>query len=96
VHHADRYLPRARALEADARAWFTEENLVMLERDFRDAATRGHRSRAGKYPPSVEVARIVPRKIGRNDPCPCGSARKVKGCCGDGAAAGPATQTFAR
>jgi len=22
-------------------------------------------------------------KIGRNDPCPCGSGKKVKRCCGD-------------
>ena len=22
------------------------------------------------------------RKVGRNDPCPCGSGRKVKRCCG--------------
>ncbi|MGH7073326.1 MAG: SEC-C metal-binding domain-containing protein [Stellaceae bacterium] len=21
-------------------------------------------------------------KVGRNDPCPCGSARKIKKCCG--------------
>jgi hypothetical protein len=23
-------------------------------------------------------------KVGRNDPCPCGSGRKAKKCCGDG------------
>ncbi|MCI9232306.1 MAG: hypothetical protein HFH96_14595, partial [Lachnospiraceae bacterium] len=24
------------------------------------------------------------RKIGRNEPCPCGSGRKYKNCCGKG------------
>jgi SWIM/SEC-C metal-binding protein len=23
-----------------------------------------------------------PQKVGRNDPCPCGSGRKYKKCCG--------------
>ena len=25
---------------------------------------------------------VKPKKIGRNDPCPCGSGRKYKQCCG--------------
>ncbi|MCC9622819.1 YchJ family protein [Thalassospira sp. MA62] len=35
--------------------------------------------------PSVtrhRVATISPLKIGRNDPCPCGSGKKYKKCCG--------------
>jgi preprotein translocase subunit SecA len=24
----------------------------------------------------------VPEKVGRNDPCPCGSGKKYKNCCG--------------
>ena len=31
--------------------------------------------------PSAPVARAMP-KIGRNDPCPCGSGKKFKKCCG--------------
>ena len=31
--------------------------------------------------PGVTVRREAP-KIGRNDPCPCGSGRKYKKCCG--------------
>lgn len=30
----------------------------------------------------LETPLRVPGKIGRNDPCPCGSGRKVKRCCG--------------
>jgi len=29
--------------------------------------------------------RQVERKIGRNDPCPCGSGKKYKHCCGQAA-----------
>ena len=28
---------------------------------------------------------VKPKKIGRNDPCPCGSGKKYKHCCGRGA-----------
>ena len=27
---------------------------------------------------------IAPPKVGRNDPCPCGSGKKYKNCCGRG------------
>ena len=30
---------------------------------------------------SVQVVRSTP-KVGRNDPCPCGSGKKYKNCCG--------------
>jgi hypothetical protein len=29
-----------------------------------------------------EPAAVVPQKVGRNDPCPCGSGKKYKKCCG--------------
>lgn len=32
-------------------------------------------------PENVQVVRTVP-KVGRNDPCPCGSGKKYKHCCG--------------
>ncbi|HXP62293.1 MAG TPA: DUF1186 domain-containing protein [Dongiaceae bacterium] len=34
--------------------------------------------------PSVAPATIQQPKIGRNDPCPCGSGKKYKKCCGKG------------
>ena len=37
-------------------------------------------SRAGGGRP--EPQRVAKRKIGRNDPCPCGSGKKYKHCCG--------------
>ncbi|WP_371922135.1 SEC-C metal-binding domain-containing protein [Treponema sp. OMZ 803] len=32
-------------------------------------------------PENVQVVRTAP-KVGRNDPCPCGSGKKYKHCCG--------------
>jgi hypothetical protein len=34
------------------------------------------------YDPPVEQPYIAPPKVGRNDPCPCGSGKKHKKCCG--------------
>jgi uncharacterized protein YecA (UPF0149 family) len=31
---------------------------------------------------SGEKPYIAPPKVGRNEPCPCGSGRKFKKCCG--------------
>ncbi|MCG8430456.1 MAG: SEC-C domain-containing protein, partial [Candidatus Omnitrophica bacterium] len=33
-------------------------------------------------PPGPSAARASSAKVGRNDPCPCGSGRKYKKCCG--------------
>lgn len=35
----------------------------------------------GKAPPQKQYVRASP-KVGRNDPCPCGSGKKHKKCCG--------------
>jgi preprotein translocase subunit SecA len=42
----------------------------------RGGSARRRRGPAGEEPPAA------PRKVGRNDPCPCGSGRKYKKCCG--------------
>ncbi len=33
-------------------------------------------------PPAPETIRRTGQKVGRNDPCPCGSGKKYKKCCG--------------
>jgi uncharacterized protein YecA (UPF0149 family) len=33
-------------------------------------------------PPPVEPIHADKKEIGRNDPCPCGSGKKYKKCCG--------------
>lgn len=35
-----------------------------------------------EHPPLTPIVREVP-KIGRNEPCPCGSGKKYKKCCGN-------------
>jgi preprotein translocase subunit SecA len=41
---------------------------------------RGRRPPPGE-PPRIETVRVG-KKVGRNDPCPCGSGKKYKKCCG--------------
>ena len=38
---------------------------------------------SGEYQPVQQVVRSG-NKVGRNDPCPCGSGKKYKKCCGAG------------
>jgi len=81
-HHAERYYAKGRALEEKARAWFDEPgNLESVIARIDEAAAIGKKKRPRKYPDPAEVARIAPKKIGRNDPCVCGSAEKFKDCC---------------
>ena len=37
---------------------------------------------AGQVETPIETYRRETPKIGRNDPCPCGSGKKYKKCCG--------------
>ena len=42
---------------------------------------RGQRSGGGEAQAKAKPVRTGP-KVGRNDPCPCGSGKKYKHCCG--------------
>ena len=47
-----------------------------------EAFNGGGTALSGKSrPENAQVVRITP-KVGRNDPCPCGSGKKYKHCCG--------------
>jgi hypothetical protein len=81
--HAERYYPRGRALEAEARAFFTEHVLREHQGRLEEYARLGERKRPRAFASEVEVAQIRPEKIGRNDPCVCGSPKKYKACCGE-------------
>ncbi len=71
---------------------YAESGRPEEEREVREqlAATRQvkkpgkPRSVPGSAPPSVPQfqQRVVEKKIGRNAPCPCGSGKKYKKCCG--------------
>jgi hypothetical protein len=81
-HHTRRYLALARKLEDEARDWFTEGKLDEIAARFGEAEARGKAQRPSQYPSPREMARIRPKKPGRNDLCVCGSMRKWKQCCG--------------
>jgi hypothetical protein len=81
-HHPERYYTRARKLEERARAWFDGEgNLDEVIRRIDEAAAIGEQTRPRKYPDPSVVAALPPKKIGRNEPCICGSGNKFKDCC---------------
>jgi hypothetical protein len=80
--HTRRYLALAHKLEEEARSWFTPERLDEIAARFEAAEAIGRAQRPAVYPAPREVARIKPRKPGRNDLCMCGSMRKWKQCCG--------------
>ena len=47
------------------------------------AAARGPQpARTGGDDAKVRTVRRETRKVGRNEPCPCGSGKKYKKCCG--------------
>jgi hypothetical protein len=83
VHHHTRYIGRARKLEDEARAWFTRENLAQVVEGLDAAAARGRLTRPRPYPPAERLAALPLEKVGRNDPCPCASGKRVKACCGE-------------
>ena len=53
-----------------------EEELARMDEEIKSAATLQH----GQEP--VEAKPIVKKKPSRNEPCPCGSGKKYKHCCG--------------
>lgn len=81
-HHAERYYARGRKLEAEATEWFTDEHMAAISSAIHAAAEKGRASRPRTYPDPEAVGAMPPRKVGRNEPCTCGSERKFKACCG--------------
>ena len=80
--HTRRYMALAQKLEDEARAWFTDAKLDEIAEKFTVAEAIGRAARPRKYPSPREMARVKPKKPGRNDLCPCGSMKKWKQCCG--------------
>jgi len=81
-HHPERYYAKASKLQERARAWFEGEGqLDEVIRRIDEAAAAGEKKRPRKYPDPHLIATTPPKKIGRNEPCVCGSATKFKDCC---------------
>jgi hypothetical protein len=84
THHPERYYAKGRKLEERARAWFEEAgNLDRVIQSIEGAAAIGEKRRPRQYPDPAVIARTAPKKIGRNEPCVCGSANKFKDCCAE-------------
>jgi len=58
---------------------FFADRLAQLKLPEIDAASEESEDDAGNHAP---FRRTTP-KVGRNDPCPCGSGKKYKKCCGN-------------
>ncbi len=81
-HHPERYYAKGRKIEERARAWFEAPgNLEDVVARIEEAAALGEKKRPRNYPDPEAIARLAPKKIGRNEPCVCGSAQKFKDCC---------------
>jgi uncharacterized protein YecA (UPF0149 family) len=60
-----------------------EERQAQLARQRAEAERVQHiAAAAGGGPARPETIVREDKKIGRNDPCPCGSGKKYKKCCG--------------
>jgi len=56
---------------------------TVAEMEWWDCFHQEQRERKPPAPPAATVAQAAPKpKVGRNDPCPCGSGKKYKKCCG--------------
>jgi hypothetical protein len=96
-HHPERYYARGRKIEERARAWFDEDgNLAAVTARIEEAAALGEKKRPRKYPDPQVVAATPPKKIGRNEPCVCGSGQKFKDCCAERETLGQFLPSIAR
>lgn len=94
VEAARRHLEAGLAAEADHPACLGL--LAELTQDRGDASASLALLRRTGRPLSPELLGelepfLVPRNVGRNEPCPCGSGRKFKACCARGPAPRPLT-----
>ncbi len=96
THHTERYYARARKLESEARDWFTADRVNQMIAAVGEAAAKGRATRPKKWPEPEVVARLAPKKVGRNEACPCGSNKKVKQCCGEAAGRTTVSSMMAR
>lgn len=69
--------------EVEFKATFTSEDLKQVHYEIaRFEKENGQWLYAGDRKPEGRTVRREEPKVGRNDPCPCGSGKKFKKCCG--------------
>ncbi|HPW65527.1 MAG TPA: SEC-C metal-binding domain-containing protein [Salinivirgaceae bacterium] len=59
-----------------------EKEIEMIERWKKEKKNQKAESYYPQQPEETEITEVKRSKVGRNDPCPCGSGKKFKKCCG--------------
>ena len=77
VKHAD----EAAAVEQRRRVTAAKQNMAFEHAEANPVASDPSAVAPSQAPPPQPMTRMEP-KVGRNDPCPCGSGKKYKQCCG--------------
>ena len=62
--------------------WRDDLDKDWLKDEFRPESLASGLAEAPPFYESASTPYIAPPKVGRNDPCPCGSGKKYKKCCG--------------
>lgn len=75
-----RFIDIAKRMEADGVNFKSIRQMKKWMKDHEQEL----RAEGGQPMPKVETVVHEGPKIGRNDPCPCGSGKKYKKCCGAG------------
>ncbi len=70
------------AAQAEARARAARERQARMQAMHESMPQFGGANGGGNKPPAPVTIRREEAKVGRNDPCPCGSGKKYKNCCG--------------
>jgi uncharacterized protein YecA (UPF0149 family) len=65
--------------------WYAQDDSASSEEE---EVTTAREQEAYDLPDEMRITPPIPivehsPKVGRNDPCPCGSGKKYKKCCGD-------------
>jgi hypothetical protein len=70
--------------ETDLVMFALDERLRLhgLQAVFQEEASSPSGTDANNAEPEASIEPAAPQKVGRNDPCPCGSGKKFKKCCG--------------
>ena len=76
----ERFMNIARRMEADG---VNFKSIRQMKKWMKDHETE-LRAEGSPEQPKVETVVHEGPRIGRNDPCPCGSGKKYKKCCGAG------------
>jgi preprotein translocase subunit SecA len=70
--------------QAAPRVFFQKQSPeeAAAEMDRQQAARQGQQQSQQERPPKQQTVKHDTPKVGRNEPCPCGSGKKYKNCCG--------------